>query len=412
MSQKKIKVVLVKKSGKLQQSILPVSTNFDISKTTFIYEFDGFKIAIYGKTGNDGIAGQENKYEFPPPFDKELFFEDCVLVKYSSNDSKPLSLTTKEWKKIYNELYGGFEDLTENDDIDEAIEIENERKLLNNPNIKFTKEGYVKDGMVVDDDEIENEEYKPPIKKTKSKKTNIPEPIEIKKRVNKKSVESTLINESVELQELSETQKEEKKVNRKKRAKKETNNFVDNEMSTEQPIPPPPPPPSSPLDSNINLSLSSTPNTITEEKNTENNNELLPVPPSKTKNNSRVKKSNIEIPPLDLSSITDKTNKTETIILPEKKQKKPRTKKPVTNNAEINQETLDSQLISKPIEDENMNETKEQNSKNPKKTKNPKNPKNPKKTNNQNKPEKIVNESKEMHLSCINELTEEKYEEM
>jgi len=172
MPSKKINVVIVEKSGNLKEASVPLTSSFNISKTTFIYNFDSFKIAIYGKI--NGKAGQENKYEFPPPFDKVLFFEECVLVKYSLLESNPLTLNISEWKELYNNLYGGFEDLNDLND-DEEEYTKEELQMLNNPNVKFTKEGYIKDGMVVDDDEIEEcgdtdeELYVENVKKTNSK---------------------------------------------------------------------------------------------------------------------------------------------------------------------------------------------------------------------------------------------------
>ena len=60
-------------------------------------------------------------------------------------NNKPASLTTAEWTCIYDKLYGGFEDLGEEDSYSSEEEIDPE--LL-------TKEGYSKeDGFVVDSDE-------------------------------------------------------------------------------------------------------------------------------------------------------------------------------------------------------------------------------------------------------------------
>jgi hypothetical protein len=120
------------------------------------------QIAVYGKL--KGKAGQENKYDFPPPIDNHLFFGNCILVKYSTNgeEKTPVNLSAVEWKTIYEQLFGGFEDLgddnDDDDDEEERVQIEEERRLRKNPKIKFTKEGYIKDGMIVDDDEIEDDE--------------------------------------------------------------------------------------------------------------------------------------------------------------------------------------------------------------------------------------------------------------
>ena len=202
MSSKKINVVIVEKSGNLKETSISLTASFNISKTTFIYNFDSFKIAIYGKI--NGKAGKENKYEFPPPFDNILFFEECVLVKYSLLESIPLTLTISEWKELYNNLYGGFEDLNHlDDDEEEYAEQEEERQMLNNPNIKFTKEGYIKDGMIVDDDEIEEcgdtdeEMYVENVKKTKSKNQKSKKEKKIKSENFQEKKEEKINNQKV-----------------------------------------------------------------------------------------------------------------------------------------------------------------------------------------------------------------------
>ena len=99
-----------------------------------------YNIVLYAKT--TGRAGQENKYEFPPPVDTTLFFGTCVLVNLV--DGKPVDLFREEWSKIYETLYGGFEDIGDNDS-----ESDDESE---DADIPKTKEGYTKDGFIVDDD--------------------------------------------------------------------------------------------------------------------------------------------------------------------------------------------------------------------------------------------------------------------
>lgn len=108
---------------------------------------DIFVIALYSKT--EGKAGQENKYDFPPPVDSALYFGKCVLT----NQGGDLSLV--DWNRVYEHLFGGFEDLNsegEEDDDDEYDEL------------PTTATGYAKDGFVVDsesesaEDEEEEEE--------------------------------------------------------------------------------------------------------------------------------------------------------------------------------------------------------------------------------------------------------------
>jgi len=115
-----------------------------------------YLIQMYGKL--DGKANMENKYDFPPPIDKKLYFGSCVLVgmmRDNSNSRSHINLTIELWNKIYEKLFGGFEDLalTCNEDEEEEDELENIPK-----NLKTKKGGYLKDGFVVDSSDIEDEE--------------------------------------------------------------------------------------------------------------------------------------------------------------------------------------------------------------------------------------------------------------
>jgi hypothetical protein len=165
---------LYKKAG------MKTNKNFS-QQTEWGIELNGkkYNIRLYGKTS--GQAGQENKYEFPPPIDTTLFFGKCILVNIINE--KPLNLSQKEWTSIYEELYGGFEDVGSNDS-DEEDEDEEDDLL------PTTKEGYVKDGFIVDDsveedsddsesDEEEedvDEESEDEIKQKKSKSAAKPKP--------------------------------------------------------------------------------------------------------------------------------------------------------------------------------------------------------------------------------------------
>jgi|UniRef100_A0A6C0KRQ4 hypothetical protein len=118
-------------------------------------KLDGQKytIAMYGKL--NGKANMENKYDFPPPVDNKLFFGSCALVgmiRDDSNNKSLFNLSIDLWNKIYEKLFGGFEDLkmTCVEDEEEEDELENVPK-----NLKTKKGGYLKDGFVVDSSDTE-----------------------------------------------------------------------------------------------------------------------------------------------------------------------------------------------------------------------------------------------------------------
>jgi len=115
-------------------------------------------VSLFAK--DDGKANSENKYDFPPPVDTVLYFGNCALVAYVNNEKKYTSISLQLWNKIYEKLFGGFEDL--NNTIKEDEEEEDE--LANIPAEKKTKEGYLKDGFVVDnnllsDEDTEEDDY-------------------------------------------------------------------------------------------------------------------------------------------------------------------------------------------------------------------------------------------------------------
>jgi hypothetical protein len=103
------------------------------------------KIIIELWAKDDGLANYENKYEFPPPVDNELFFGACALIA-RNNKNNYINLTKDMWNKIYEYLFGGFESLVANEDSDE----EEEDELDAIPSNKKTRDGYLKDGFVVD----------------------------------------------------------------------------------------------------------------------------------------------------------------------------------------------------------------------------------------------------------------------
>ena len=115
-----------------------------------------YSVAVYAKT--EGKANMENKYDFPPPIDSTLFFGSCAVVgqiKGANNKYTLFSLTIPIWNKIYEKLFGGFEDLAAT-----AAEDEFETDELDDvPSNKKTKKGgYLKDGFVVDDDVDDDED--------------------------------------------------------------------------------------------------------------------------------------------------------------------------------------------------------------------------------------------------------------
>ena len=136
-----------------------------------------YNIAFYGK--NKGFANTENKYDLPPPLDSTLFFGKCLLIRLKDDaDPKNFSsdeindFNSEEWEKIYEKLFGGFEDLGGVDQ-DKQDELEDKDELEDVPDDCLTKQGYLLDGFVVDSEGTDSDESYKPKKKTKARNKKI-----------------------------------------------------------------------------------------------------------------------------------------------------------------------------------------------------------------------------------------------
>ena len=160
--------IVVEKASMLKETTIKEYNETELYKKCGFKKADGFDkhaewttkidkqsylVKLYGKT--DGRANNENKYDFPPPADNTLFFGSCLVIAFHKNESSPCDLTIELWLKIYEKLFGGFEDLaaTQAEDDNEIDE------LANVPTKYKTKSGYLKDGFIVSDTEdLEDED--------------------------------------------------------------------------------------------------------------------------------------------------------------------------------------------------------------------------------------------------------------
>jgi hypothetical protein len=150
-------VIIIEKVGTIKTVTVKTIVETELYKKAGLKTSEGFKchtnwtvehkkckyvISLYGKT--TGRSNYENKYEFPPPVDNVLFFGNCILTA-KTIDGVFVDLNQENWEKIYETLYGGFEEIGEEDSECES----DDDDIVG----KRTKNGYVKDGFVVDDDE-------------------------------------------------------------------------------------------------------------------------------------------------------------------------------------------------------------------------------------------------------------------
>lgn len=164
-------IIIINKDGKLQEKNVKkidddklyakagfkVPDNFKIQTTwnnVKLKDETIFKnIVLYGKTV--GVAGRENKYELPPPIDNTLFYGSIIIT--NKDEDSFLDLKLDSWNKIYESLFGGFEDIEDTED-------EEEEEVIDSS--KLDKNGYEKDGFIVSDEseleydsELSEEDY-------------------------------------------------------------------------------------------------------------------------------------------------------------------------------------------------------------------------------------------------------------
>ena len=150
-------LLIVEKTGNIKEVLVKKWDESEVYKKAGFKNAEGFalqttwsvelksrkyNIQLYAK--KTGRAGQENKYEFPPPVDNSLFFGNCLLVNVDND------LKVSDWTSIYEHLYGGFEDIGSEDSEEDSEDM---------GDVVLTKEGYAKDGFIVDDDDDDDDDF-------------------------------------------------------------------------------------------------------------------------------------------------------------------------------------------------------------------------------------------------------------
>jgi hypothetical protein len=174
-------IIIIDKTGSVKETNIKDYNVLELYKKANFKSAEGFRlehkwligtnqqIAIYGK--KNGKAGQENKYDFPPPIDTVLFFGGCVLVSENILEpNKIKDLRIKEWNDIYEKLMGGFEDLkdTDEEDIEEEDDDEPNEYVCDDFLVEDNDIDY--DDLSVVNEEEDNEEDKIVSKKKKNSK--------------------------------------------------------------------------------------------------------------------------------------------------------------------------------------------------------------------------------------------------
>lgn len=157
-------IILIEKNGTVKQGIAKELTRDNLYKKCGYKKPDGFekrttwnvkvnkeKVTVELWAKDDGKAGMENKYELPPPIDENLFFGTYAVIRTDENGNI-VNLTSDMWNKVYDTLFGGFDDVEEDDEEESEDELETVSKG------RKTKSGYLKDDFVADDDDDDDED--------------------------------------------------------------------------------------------------------------------------------------------------------------------------------------------------------------------------------------------------------------
>ena len=156
------KVVLITKAGTVKTETIKNVNLQELYKKCKFRKATDFKkrhtwkynekwVSVYSK--DTGRANGENKYDLPPPIDKDLYFGSLLIIMHNNEtpkDDEVCDFSKEVWLKVYEKLFGGFDDLCEEEESEEEVIPEQFK----------TKEGYSKeDGFIVDEDEEEDEDF-------------------------------------------------------------------------------------------------------------------------------------------------------------------------------------------------------------------------------------------------------------
>lgn len=129
--------------------------NKNISKL-YTWDYNNAQLVLYGCINGD--AGEENKYDLPPPCDCELYFNDLYFLKYIK--SQLVDLTREEFNNFYVHCFEGFESIESSDDeIEEELsEHTSDRDFINDDEISVCSE--TNDHELTDISDFTSEENK------------------------------------------------------------------------------------------------------------------------------------------------------------------------------------------------------------------------------------------------------------
>ena len=151
------KVVIIEKNGTLNDANIKKFNLETLHKKCKFKNNENFKarhtwkvddktnVTLFSK--DTGRANSENKYDLPPPLDSQLYFGSMVLCAHNDKTLTNENITNfniETWKKTYEKLMGGFEDLDEEERSEDEEDIDPD---------DLDDNGYLKNSFLAADDE-------------------------------------------------------------------------------------------------------------------------------------------------------------------------------------------------------------------------------------------------------------------
>mgnify|MGYP006116081195 CR=1 FL=1 len=127
-----MQLIKISKKGNIKPIIKDnidfIKNNKNISKINKWY-YNNFTYILYGCI--NGEAGEENKYDLPPPCDCDLYFNDLYFVKYEYKNIVNLSI--EDYNTFYAFCFEGFESIenSEEEIEEELSEHTSDRDFIN-----------------------------------------------------------------------------------------------------------------------------------------------------------------------------------------------------------------------------------------------------------------------------------------
>ena len=125
------------------------------------FNYKNITISVFGFS--DGEAGNENKFDLPPPIDQTLYFGCLIIIAHKKENI--INIDGDTFNEFYERIFEGFVNLGDEDTWSEEEDADTDDKdfIVDDDFIEY-EDGYIEDESeeaeyVVSDDSESNEKY-------------------------------------------------------------------------------------------------------------------------------------------------------------------------------------------------------------------------------------------------------------